>query len=205
MITSAFEGLLAIERIRRRAARDGGFALPVMQELQVGLDEHPFLVSNSASEFLQPVVSSEGVLRYGFSPCTVEDESKMLLTLWKTIWQLSETNGWSNRCTSLTEALAKMSGFGLEPKTLLVPLLTLSQMCGQEITLEDAQKITVGQGFVTKVDDMKVLFSGLPEDLILVGTTPALVGTYTRVDDYLGLVLRQVNRSVMLVQNELAR
>jgi hypothetical protein len=77
-------------------------------------------------------------------------------------------------------------------------------MCDQEITFEEAQKLMLAQGFVTEVEEIKVLCSLLPEGQMILGTTPAMVGIYSRIDDHVGLMFRKVDQSVVLI-NELAR
>jgi len=87
---------------------------------------------------------------------------------------------------------------------LIVPFPKLRQLCGHEITLDEARKLTVAQGCVAEVNDIKILFSELPEGQMILGTAPPMVGVYTRIDDHVGLLLRKVDQSMVLI-NELAR
>jgi hypothetical protein len=204
MITSAFEGFLVPERLRRKAAREGGFAIPAMQERPMGVVDTPLLVTNARRSFVQAVPSREHVVRYGFSECPLEDESNLLGEFYRILWSTSETQGWVNRCKTIAQAKQILESFGLLPRTLLVPFATLHKVCGQEISLDEARKLTVSQGCVAEVDGLKVLFSDLCEGQLILGTSPPLVGVYTRIDDHVGLVFRKIDQSVVLI-NELAR
>ena len=168
------------------------------------LDDEPLLVTNSRGSFLTTRLSAHKVVRYGFSECALEEEAPLLRELYRTLWAISERHGWSNRCSSLSQAKTLLESFGLLARTLLVPLETLGRVCGQEISLEDAQRLTLAQGCVAEVDGMRVQFSALPEGQMILATSPPLVGIYTRIDNYVGMVLRKVSQSVVLI-NELVR
>lgn len=204
MTPSAFEGFLVPERFRRKSARDGGFALPAFLERIVEPSDGPFLVSSSRRTFLQPGVSQAKMLRFGFSPCPPDEEHYLLSELFRCWWRLSEELGWTNRCRSLAQAKQRMESYGLLPRTVIVPFVTLKDVCGQDLSLEDARKLVIAQGCVAEVEGLRVLFSDLPPGQMLLGTAPPLVGVCTRVDDHVGLMLQQVDRAVVLI-HELAR
>lgn len=205
MVTlSAFEGFLVPERSRRKAARDGGFAVPAYQERPVELEDAPFLVTNARGSFVQPGVSREKMLRYGFSECPLDEEPRLLAELYRVLWGLSESSGWSNRCTSIAQAKHLLESFGLLPRTLIVPFATLHEVCGQEITLSDANKLILAQGCVAEVGGIRIFYSSLPSGQMILGTAPPLVGIATRIDDHVGLVLQRIHQSVVLI-NELVR
>jgi hypothetical protein len=205
MITSAFEGLLVPERTRRKmSVADGSFYRPSIAERPINKADEPFLVTNARRSFVQPAISRDGIVRYGFSECDLEDEQHILAELYRTLWKTSVELGWDNRCSSIAEAKAKLEAFGLEPRTLLVPFVTLHRICGREISLEEARKLIVAQGYIAEVDGIRIFFSYLPEGQMILATAPPLVGVYTRADDHLGLLLRKVNQSIVLI-NELAR
>lgn len=205
MITSAFEGFLVPDRgARRRAGYNGGFAIPAYTERSVDPSDQPFLVTNARRAFIQPGVSREGVVRFGYSECDLEDEHHLLAEFYRSLWKLSVESGWGNRCSSIAQAKAHLESHGLQARTLLVPLVTIRQLCGQEISLEDARNLIVAQGYITEVDGLRLLFSYLPEGQMIMGTSPPLVGVYTRIDDHIGMLLRKIDQSVVLI-NELAR
>lgn len=204
MITSAFEGFLIPDRARRRMGSDGNFLRPAYLEKAEYRGDEPFFVTNARRSFVQTVISHDGTVRYGFSECDLEDEQHLMAEFYRILWKTSVDMGWDNRCSSIAEAKAKLLGYGLEPRTLIVPLVRLSQICGQEITLDDARKLIVAQGYIAEVDGIRVLFSYLPEGQMIMAIAPTLVGVYTRADDHIGLLLRKVNQSVVLI-NELAR
>lgn len=203
MITSAFEGFILSERTRRRQGWDGAFAIPAFSERTVDNTDQPFLVTNARRSFVQPSVK-DGIVRYGFSECDLEDEQHLLAEFWRLLWKTSVDYGWENRCSSIVEAKDRLVSFGLEPRTLIVPLITLSKVCGQEISLDDARKLIVAQGYIAEVDGIRVLFSYLPEGQMILSAAPPLVGAYTRIDGHIGMIFRRVDQTVVLI-NELAR
>jgi len=204
MTPSAFEGFLVPERSRRKAARDGGFAVPAYLERPVEPEDAPFLVTNARRSFVQPVVSREKVLRYGFSECPLDEEPRLLAEFYRTLWALSDISGWANRCTSIAQAKHRLESFGLLPRTLIVPFVTLHEVCGREISLDDAIKLIIAQGHVAEVDGIRIFFSDLPPGQMILGTAPTLVGVATRIDDHVGLVFQRIHQAVILI-NELVR
>jgi hypothetical protein len=99
-----------------------------------------------------------------------------------------------------------MAGFGFEPKTLAVPFSTLKEIVGEDLTEDDADKITLAKGCVTEVDGVQLISArdALPKGSgILVAAKP-LVGHYTRIFDYVGATLLRVDRAVVLIQGDVA-
>ena len=166
--------------------------------------DEPLLVTNARRSFVRPVLSRDEMVRFGFSECPVEDEPHLMSEFFRILWSTSEQARWSNRCNSIAQAKQIIEGYGLLARTLVVPFATLHQVCGQDVSLDDARKLTVAQGCVAEVDGVRVLFSDLPQGQMILGTAPPLVGIYTRIDDHVGLVFRKINQSVVLI-NELAR
>jgi len=204
-VTSAFESFLVPERSRRKAARDGGFAIPAFLERVMAPSDQPFLATNARRGFVHPGLRlGDGMVRYGFSKCPLEEESDLLAVFFRSLWATSERSGWLNRCTNITAAKQILEDYGLLPRSLIVSFPKLREMCGQGMTIDEARKLTLAQGCVTEVDGIRVLFSELPEGQMILGTAPPMVGLYTRIDDHVGLLLRKVNQSVVLI-NELAR
>ncbi len=60
----------------------------------------------------------------------------------------------------------------------------------------------MAQGYIVEVDKIKVLAADLPEDRILVTSTPGLVGFYCRSDFHLALLFQQADRAISLVNTE---
>lgn len=166
--------------------------------------DQPLLVTTARRGFVHPGMRlGDHAVRYGFSECPIERESNLLEGLFRYLWAASEKSGWTNRCTSIASAKRTLEGYGLLPRSLIVPFPKLREICGQEITLDEARKLMLAQGCVAEVDGVRVLFSELPEGQMILGTAPPMVGIYTRIDDHLGLLLRKVDQSMVLI-NELA-
>lgn len=201
MITSAFEGLLVPERHRRKAAREGGFAVPALHE-RVVESPGPFLATNAKNSFLQPKIGPEKRVRYGFSECLLEDEAILLLEFIRVLWDVSSGAGWSNRCSSLSQAKIRLESFGLEARTLVIPRGMLSRVCGEDLTEDEASKLILAQGYVAEVDGIRVMPASVPEGWMLLATSAPLVGFYTRVDNYLGLLFQDIDRTVIVVRED---
>jgi len=194
MAFTALERLLAPERIQQRAGRVG-HSVPALQERPGSQEEAPFLASNMKREFLPTRISSTGVVRFGFSRVPLGDDDLLLLPLHQAI--LSQTQ--ADRCTSLGEAMTRLRTHNLEPRTIVIPESWLPEICGPTFDITTAKTLMGSQGYVTKLDDMQVLVAPLPDDKAFVATTPALVGIYTRIADYLGLLLFRADRAIVAV------
>ena len=200
MITPAFEGLLIFERERQRMS-DNGLAVPAFQERPVEHTDAPFIVTNMRGSFLLSRPTREGYLRFGFTNCPVDTEGTLLTAMFRQLRAISQDSGWENRCSSLAQAHKLMVRQGQEPRVVLISRTTLSQACGEEITAEDASKIVLAQGYMAEVDGIRVLPADLPLGCAILATHPALVGTYTRVGDYVGIALRKADQRLVLVSD----
>lgn len=205
---SALERMLHVERVRRQSSTSwnkdptgvhGDFRVPVLQECAVPADAGPFVATNRRGTLLQVPRSKDGNVRFAFSECPLEDEWKLLGSLYRVLWQLSTEHQWPTRCTSIAEATRRMEASGVKPRHLVVPVPLLEEACGTPFSVEEAEKTMAMQGFITEVDGLQVLAADLPEETALLSTEPELVGMYTRVDDWLGVLIQRANRSVMLV------
>jgi hypothetical protein len=196
---SALERILVTERVRRHAAKDGGFAFPTLSECTVKVTESPFLATNMRGTFLPSSLrrvserSAEGLIRYAFTECPLEDEGQLLSKLYRVLWDLSRQYQWSNRCKSIAEAKVTMEGFGLEPKALVAPVTSL------KISAKDAGELMFVQGHMAKVEGLKILGSELSEGTAILAAAPSHVGIYMRSDDYLGILIKLASRSLVLV------
>lgn len=122
----------------------------------------------------------------------------MLVRVVDGLWGLSETNGWNNRCNSLSEASAKMR---LQPRSIVVPYDLVEKVSG--LSRSDADRLMSAQGYIAS-GEQQVLVADLPPGHALVAAAPTLLGFYTRVDDRLGLMLTRIDESVFLIRGESA-
>jgi hypothetical protein len=86
-----------------------------------------------------------------------------------------------------------------EPRTIVLPESWLPEICGPDFDIATAKTLMGTQGYVSKVDEMQVLVAALPSDKAFVASAPALVGVYTRIADYLGLLLFRADRAIVAV------
>lgn len=199
---STLERLLATERFPRRSTA-AGFARPTLFERAAPEGGAPFVASNARRGFVSVRASAAGHVRSGFSEVELgADEELFLAELFRALWALSVQQGWTNRCTSIREAIARMGSFGLVPRLLAVPLDLLREACGREVTLEEAEKLMLSQGYIAEVDELQVLLAPqLAPTTAVLTTLPNLVGAYTRVDEWLSVLLCRADRALVLVDD----
>lgn len=200
---SALSRILLTDRRRQRQAAVGaGFSVPAMGEIKASEDVVPLLASNMRQTFVPTRRSVEGFARYGFSPCPVEEEPRVLSELYRVLLELSTREGWANRCSGLPQAIERLRSAGLEPRSMVIPVQTLRDVCGPDQDLEAAQRSMAIKGHVAVVDGIQVLLSNLPQGAALVCAAPEVVGLYTRVGDHLGVLVQRVNRAIMVVRHD---
>ncbi len=199
MRVSALERILLTDRVPRRATMYGDFARAMLHERAVSTEDGPYLVSNARGTFVQTRRRPDGTIWAGFSEVPLGTEAKFTRELFSALWRLSAASGWNNRCTSLSEAVSQMQSFGLEPRSVVVPTTLLKEVCGEELHANDAEKLMLGQGYVAKVGEVRVQAADLLDGAAMVLASPSLLGTYTRSDEYLALMLFRVDRAVVLV------
>lgn len=199
MRVSVLERLLVPERLPRRASVDGDFPAPVVHDRFVELSDGPFVVTNKSGGFVQTRRRPDGTVWSMFFETPLGKESPLLRTLYGALWRASASNEWKNRCSSLGEATALMRSFGQEPRCLTVPVSLLKEVCGTEFTETDAEKLMLGQGYITKVGELYVLAGDLVDGQALLTAAPKVLGVYTRADQHLSLMLFRVDRAVVLV------
>jgi hypothetical protein len=190
---TALSLLLTPERIHLKAASSVGFKIPTLCEVHVGQGAAPILVSNSRGKFVKvPHASKEGYARVAFADCTLEQEGGILRSL---VTALGTT---SQLCSTVAGAMAKMRGFGVEPKTLIVSVSFLQSDSGP-VTFEEVEAVMLAQGFVSRVDGVNVLVGDLDSGVAVLAATPSIVGEYIRTDDRLGILLKNVDKTLVLV------
>jgi hypothetical protein len=149
-------------------------------EIEIGSSDEPLLLaSNMRGTFLQTRKSAGGIVRYGFSSCTVADEGVLTTELARVLWDLPETHG--IRCNAVATAVEAFRGHGLEPRTLVVSSQLARTVLGQDVPPE---------GLAGVMDTMQVLVTGLPETVALVALAPRQAGLCVRVGDNIGMLVR---------------
>lgn len=194
---TALERLLVTERHRRRSdeSAQAGFAVPAITERALDVALEPLAVTDARGGLVATKVSrARGVARYGFSECTAEEEGSLLPRFFDALWRMSEAHGWQNRCTSLAEASARMQ---LEPRSIVVPYSWIEKVSG--MSREDADRLMSLNGYISK-GEQQILVADFPEGQALVAASPPLLGFYTRIDDRLGVLMTNVDRTVFLVR-----
>ena len=187
------------------SVRSGVSSRPILNELEVQEDVGPLLVTNAARRFVPTKRSAvRGVARYGFSEVPLEEEPQLVIELYMTLLDFSLRNHWANRCNSVSEAVTRLRGAGLTPTFLVVPESVLPDICDASFDPEWAAQMMKAQGYVATVDNMQVMTADLPPGAALVCLDPKLTGLYTRVGDYLGIMIQRADRAIMVVGDGVA-
>lgn len=189
MNLSILAHLLVTERHRQRAAPAGGFSIPFMSEREVPPETEPLLVTNARGSFTQTRRSRDGLARFGFSPCPLEDEPILLGRLYNALESLSRASNWHNQFNTTAGAIESMRGTSCKPKNLVVSESLVSQFTTDE-----------SGGLVGSVDGIRVLSANLPLGGALLFTNPSALGVYVRIGDYLGLQFYNVRQSVAVIK-----
>jgi len=197
MAFTALERLFATERLRQRAAPQGGFAVPAMHERAATDSDGPFLATNMRAAFLPTRTSREGIVRYGFSLVPVGTDDRLLGELYRTLLSFPASDA-PPRCTSVQQAIARLHSHGMTPRTLLIPSSALAEIV-PGLSVEVAEESMRTKSEVAVVGDLTILLADLPDGAALVAAAPALVGVYTRVGDYLGVLVQQSTKTVVAV------
>lgn len=87
----------------------------------------------------------------------------------------------------------------LQPRSLVVPYSLVEQASGEPFSREDADALMAAQGYIADKNGQQILVAGLQDGQALLAATPSLVGTYTRIDDWLGVMLERADESLYLV------
>jgi hypothetical protein len=152
------------------------------------------------SSFVQTKRSQEGLVRYAFSECPLEREGALFSKFFSDLWGLSSDNAWSNRYSSISEALRGFKRGGLPAVSLVISPMALKKICGATLDLDEIDKIMAIKGYVSEVEGLRVLVTDLPQHQSVLITEPSLAGNCTRVGDHLGLLVRRADQTVALVE-----
>lgn len=198
------ERLLVTERHRRRSNQStlAGFAVPAMLDIPLEPSSEPLVATNAVGNLVLTRVSRTALrARYGFFECPAAAEQNLMPRIFSTLWGLSRNLGWENRCSSLSEATGKMR---LPPRSVVVPYSLVEQASGEALTRQDCDRLMTVQGHIADKNGQQILVANLEDGQALLAATPALLGVYTRIDDWLGLLLKQVDQTLYLVDSRAA-
>lgn len=189
MSLSIFTYLLATERVRPRSSSGAGYAVPAMSERGVSEGLDPILVTNARRGFVVTKKNREGMARFGFSPCTLDEEPLVFNSLVRCISSLSLARGWKNRFDSVEKAVDFMRGSRFKPKNLVL---------SREVThrFTDSDGVQLG-----KVNGLQLLSSDLPDKTAILMTDAPALGVYVRVGDYIGLQLYNVDQTMAIIES----
>jgi hypothetical protein len=152
-----------------------------------GLD--PILVTNARRGFVLTKKNREGMARFGFSPCTLEEEPLVLRSLVQHIVSMSIARGWNNRFDSVGGAIDFMQGSKFKPKNLVLPRGVINRFT-------DSDGVQIG-----KVNGLQLLSTDLPEKTAILMTNAPALGVYVRVGDYIGLQLYNVDQTIAVIES----
>jgi len=193
------EQILSVDRFRQRVSeRRGGFAQASLGQWKSEPKMAPFLVTNARGHYVPTNISTSGYVNFGFSPSPLDEDPDMLLrAFYADSVKASVDHRWTNRCSSISDAIMHQRSLGYNPKSIVMPASLLHEVCGQQSA--DAN------GYVTTIEGgIRIYVSGLPAGAALVLADPSSLGMYTRVGDYAGVVIQRANQTVMVVGRDVA-
>jgi len=173
--------------------------VPALYEIQLDSKAEPLLVTNMRNTFVLTRRSKEGIGRYGFSEVPLDEEGALIAELHRILVKTSRDKGWTNRCRTAAEGIARMRSFGLEPKYVVV---SSADVCESKDDKAAYDKIDLAKGHVTEIDGIHVLVAELPKGQALVTTLPNLTGVYTRVGTHVGVMIQRADQSVVVVGDD---
>lgn len=181
---SALQEVLSSEAVVSDRMQASVRSRPLFNEVPVESEIGTALVTNSSARFVSTKRSpTRGVIRYAFSRVNSDEEDSLLIELYMTLLSRSWSEKWTNRCNNIRDAVSRMFKNSLEPSFLILP----------KESFEDPQ-----------VPGLKVLPSSLPLGCALLTTVRSLTGSYTRIGDYLGVMILRADRAWMVVGDEVA-
>jgi hypothetical protein len=87
----------------------------------------------------------------------------------------------------------------LQLRSIVVPYGLLEQASGETVSRAEADGLMSAQGYISDKDGYQVLVADLEAGQALVAAAPACLGTYTRIDDWLGVLFMQASETLCLV------
>ncbi len=202
MKISILERLLVSERFRPMVSTKTGAILPpIVTKSRTSREEAPHVVSRAKGGFTITLPSLAGEVMQGFSMCPLEEEDIVVRSLYDTLWEMGKVYGWNNRYVSLEAALTRPDSAAFPPKAAVVPFSTLQEIVGNELSEEEAERITLARGCVAEVSGVKIISArgALPPGTAIIATTPQLVGTYMRASEHMSILIMRADRSLVLV------
>lgn len=184
---TVFQYLLRGEKYLPPKGQRGDFSSPVMGEIFLGPTCGPLLVTNTRGDFVLSRPGSTGVARYGFSPCPVDSEDVLFGRFFCRLGQHTGT-----RCKGLALAQARFEARGVSAQTLVVSVPDAVRMLGPSAPTE---------GVVGQVQGLRVVVAGIPDGQALLAGPVHHGGHYTRVGDHLGLLFRNVDQNLVLIDD----
>lgn len=170
------ERLVSVDRVHQRSAKSGGYSIPILHEREVEDKESPLLVTNTKGAFVQTRPSKEGLGRFAFSALSVEDEDKLLRSLWETLDRCARLQGWANHADNLVSGLDRLRDSGYTPSAIV------------HSNLDSPPSEWQGSSFAYD----------LPKGAALVFSSPT-AGYYVRSGDYVGVLLQGANQRIVVV------
>lgn len=162
----------------------GRSARPLLNEIALSDNDGPFLATNAASTFvLTRRSSTRGVVRYGFSKVPLDEESHLIPELYMSLLSISWVERWQNRCNTIRDGVSRMVRNSLEPLNLMV-------------SKESEEKLNL--------PNIKVIPSDLAPGCALLTASRSLSGLYSRVGDYLGVMVLRADTAWMVIGDDVA-
>ena len=162
------------------------------------MDPNPVVVTGTRGQLLLGKTKDEYV-KYGFFECPLESELKVASNFFRELSEISGSQRWTNQVDSLELALQTLRGSFEGPQTVIADFRRISGLTGVES--EEARNRMAKFGLVLDRRDTQYLALDFSDPaMAVVCVAPNLLGWYTRSDDYLGIILTNVNTKVVFTR-----
>jgi len=184
--------------------RSGVSSRPLLHEVPVEEECEPLLATNSMGLFVSTRRSvSRGVARFGFFELPLSEEPSLFPSFYMSLHEYSAVNNWKNRFSNLSDAFKFLGSNSLEPSYLLLPPSRIASILGKEYNEEEVNGLLLHQGYITTLDGARIVPADLHDEGAILTSTPSMVGMYTRVRDYMGVLILRASTSIAIIDEVL--
>ncbi len=185
--------LVVVERYPPRPSSEVGFVPPIVGAHLVTREQEPILVTNTKGVLVQTRILPDGHARFAFFKCPLSQEGTLLSAFYS--WLVE--NSARPLATSVPEALAAYP----KGRSLVLSEDLIGEVLGpRHYPPRQVEALMKLQGYLAMVDGRQVLMGALPPRSALLLSEPLALGVYTRVGDYMGLQLYNVQDNALAIR-----
>lgn len=194
MMTPVASTLATILESSRAHTRQVSNKIPTILSLDFNSNVSPCVSSTGRGTFLISSQSATGTCRFGFSDVLLTEEGIFVQELASKLKAFGEQQQWDNTAPSIEEAVAKLAQRGLKARYAIFPRTVFSE---EDSSKWEVEKIATMGKYVKLGVDILVTDTTYGIPFVVVG--PKDLGVYIRIGDYVGTLIKNADRNVVLV------